>query len=68
MEQQAQEISDGVYTYRHRCEGGVDIHEIFVKKSTFRVLLSCAGAIILLANVCRTLLSKVVFLEYDSKY
>uniref|UniRef100_A0A0A9BZD9 Phosphatidylinositol N-acetylglucosaminyltransferase subunit H conserved domain-containing protein n=1 Tax=Arundo donax TaxID=35708 RepID=A0A0A9BZD9_ARUDO len=58
MEQKAQRISDGMYTYKHRCEGGVDIHEIFVKKSTFRVLLSCFGAVLLLANVCRTLLSK----------
>ncbi|GJN37387.1 hypothetical protein PR202_gb26333 [Eleusine coracana subsp. coracana] len=58
MEQQAQGISDGMYIYRHHCEGDVDIHDILGKKSTFRVLLSCVGVILLLANVCCTLLSK----------
>lgn len=58
MKKQAQEISSGVYTYRHRCEGGVDIHDVFVKKSTFRVLLLCVGAIFILANVFHALLSK----------
>jgi phosphatidylinositol N-acetylglucosaminyltransferase subunit H len=64
MELQTQSVSDGMYIYRHRCKGGVDIHDIFLKKSTFRVLLSCVGAILLLANVCCTLLSKVVYLKY----
>ncbi|TVU21677.1 hypothetical protein EJB05_31329, partial [Eragrostis curvula] len=58
MEKQAQGISDGMYIYRHRREGGVEIHDIFVKKSTTRLLLSWVGAILLLANVCCTLLSK----------
>jgi len=39
MEQAAHGISDGMYTYKHRCEGGVDIHDIVVKKSRFRILL-----------------------------
>ncbi|KAK3160439.1 hypothetical protein QOZ80_1BG0059460 [Eleusine coracana subsp. coracana] len=47
-----------MYIYRHHCEGDVDIHDILGKKSTFRVLLSCVGVILLLANVCCTLLSK----------
>lgn len=61
MKKQAQEISSGVYTYRHRCEGGVDIHDVFVKKSTFRVLLLCVGAIFILANVFHALLSTVAY-------
>jgi phosphatidylinositol N-acetylglucosaminyltransferase subunit H len=64
MEQQTQGVSDGMYIYQHQCKGGVDIHDIFLKKSTFRVLLSCVGAILLLANICCTLLSKVVYLKY----
>jgi hypothetical protein len=63
MEQLAQGISDGMYTYKHRCEGGVDIHDIVVKKSRFRILLYYVGTICLLMTVCRILLSKVFFLE-----
>jgi len=58
MEQAAQGISDGIYTYKHRCEGGVDIHDIVVKKSRFRILLYYIGTICLLMTVCRILLSK----------
>ncbi|KAL6847987.1 hypothetical protein ACP4OV_022115 [Aristida adscensionis] len=59
MKQQAQKISKhGIYTYKRCFEGGADVHEIFVKKSTSRVLLSYIGSILLLASVCRTLLSK----------
>lgn len=61
MEKPAQGISDGMYTYKHRCEGGVDIHDIEVKKSAFRILLYYIGTICLLVTVCRTLLSKVFF-------
>ncbi|KAM0889162.1 hypothetical protein ACQ4PT_027894 [Festuca glaucescens] len=39
-------------------EGGADIHDVFVEKSVFRVLLSCIGAALLLGNVCCALLSK----------
>ena len=63
MEQAAHGISDGMYTYKHRCEGGVDIHDIVVKKSRFRILLYYIGTICLLMTVCRILLSKVCFLE-----
>ncbi|KAL6626820.1 hypothetical protein ACP70R_030546 [Stipagrostis hirtigluma subsp. patula] len=60
MKQQSKEISEhGMYTYMHCCEGGVDIHDIFVKKRTSRVLLSYPGSILLLASVCHTLLSKL---------
>ncbi|KAF8704880.1 hypothetical protein HU200_031120 [Digitaria exilis] len=58
MEQPALGISDGIYAYKHLCEGGIDIHEIVVKKSSFRILLYYIGTICLLATVCRTLLSK----------
>ncbi|KAG2586808.1 uncharacterized protein LOC120676870 [Panicum virgatum] len=58
MEQAAQWISDGIYTYKHRCEGGVDIHDIVVKKSRFRILLYYIGTICLLMTVCHILLSK----------
>uniref|UniRef100_K3XR75 TNase-like domain-containing protein n=1 Tax=Setaria italica TaxID=4555 RepID=K3XR75_SETIT len=58
MEQPAQAISDGMYAYKHRCEGGVDIHDIVVKKSTFRILLYYISTICLLVTVCCTLLSK----------
>ena len=59
MEQAAHGISDGMYTYKHRCEGGVDIHDIVVKKSRFRILLYHIGTICLLMTVCRILLAKV---------
>ncbi|WVZ72401.1 hypothetical protein U9M48_020868 [Paspalum notatum var. saurae] len=58
MEQTAQGISDGMYSYKHRCEGGVDIHDIEVKKSTIRILLYYIVTICLLAAVCHSLLSK----------
>ncbi|KAG2595475.1 hypothetical protein PVAP13_5KG076900 [Panicum virgatum] len=58
MEQAAHGISDGMYTYKHRCEGGVDIHDIVVKKSRFRILLYHIGTICLLMTVCRILLAK----------
>ncbi|KAJ1282461.1 hypothetical protein BS78_03G053700 [Paspalum vaginatum] len=58
MEQPAQGISDGMYAYKHRCVGGVDIHDIEVKKSTIRILLYYVATTCLLAAVCRTLLSK----------
>nr|CAB3472108.1 unnamed protein product [Digitaria exilis] len=58
MEQPALGISDGIYAYKHLCEGGIDIHEIVVKKSSFRILLYYIGTICLLATVYRTLLSK----------
>ncbi|OEL30274.1 putative staphylococcal-like nuclease CAN1 [Dichanthelium oligosanthes] len=58
MEQPAQGISDGMYAYNHRCEGGVDIHDIVVKKSTFRILLYYIGTICLLMTVCRILLKE----------
>ncbi|XP_048561993.1 uncharacterized protein LOC125542828 [Triticum urartu] len=57
MQQQAQGVSSGMYRYMHRCESGVNIHDVFVERSAFRVLFSYVGAIFLLANVCRTLLS-----------
>lgn len=63
MEQPVQGLSDGMCTYKHRCEGGVDIHDIAVKKSRFRILLYYIGTICLLLTVCRILLSKVCFLE-----
>uniref|UniRef100_A0ACD5U814 Uncharacterized protein n=1 Tax=Avena sativa TaxID=4498 RepID=A0ACD5U814_AVESA len=52
------ETSSGIYTYKHRGAKGVDMHEIFVKKSIARVLLSYAGVIFLLAIVCQSLLGK----------
>ncbi|XP_062230858.1 uncharacterized protein LOC133928521 isoform X1 [Phragmites australis] len=59
MEQEQKgETSSGVYTYKHHCETGVDIHEIFVKKSRSQVLLSYIGIVFLLANVCHSLLEK----------
>ncbi|XP_044966251.1 uncharacterized protein LOC123426473 [Hordeum vulgare subsp. vulgare] len=56
--EQKGETSSGMYTYKHRGDKGVDIHEIFVKKSRTRVLLSYTGLILLLAIVCRSLLGK----------
>uniref|UniRef100_A0A0D9UX63 Phosphatidylinositol N-acetylglucosaminyltransferase subunit H conserved domain-containing protein n=1 Tax=Leersia perrieri TaxID=77586 RepID=A0A0D9UX63_9ORYZ len=58
MKQRARVMSSGVYTYKHRCEGGVDIHDVYVKRSTFRVLFSYVGAAFLIANVLHALLSK----------
>lgn len=59
VQEQKGETSSGMYTYKHRGDKGVDIHEIFVKKSRTRVLLSYCGLILLLAIVCRSLLGKV---------
>jgi phosphatidylinositol N-acetylglucosaminyltransferase subunit H len=57
MEQEQKgQISSGIYAYKHRCEAGLDIHEIFVKKSRLRVLLSYVGIVFLLANSYRSLL------------
>jgi phosphatidylinositol glycan class H protein len=53
--------SSGIYTYKHRGDSRVDIHEIFVKKSRTRVLLSYAGLIFLLAIVYQSLMGKVFF-------
>ncbi|KAF7028081.1 hypothetical protein CFC21_040052 [Triticum aestivum] len=58
MKQQAQGISSGMYRYMHRCESGVNIHDVFVERSAFRVLFSYVGVMCLLANVSHTLLSK----------
>lgn len=63
MGQQEYGISDGMYIYKHRHEGGAYIHTIFVKKSKFRVLLSYIVTIFLLATICCALLSKVIFLK-----
>ncbi|KAG8084897.1 hypothetical protein GUJ93_ZPchr0010g11112 [Zizania palustris] len=52
------EVSSVMYTYNHRSDSGFDIHEIFVKKSRSRVLLSNIGFVFLLANVCQSFLSK----------
>ncbi|KAL6897792.1 hypothetical protein ACP4OV_006751 [Aristida adscensionis] len=56
--EQKGEASSGVYTYKHHCEMGLDIHEIFVKKSRARVLLSYIGMLFLLINVSQQLLAK----------
>ncbi|CAL4965482.1 unnamed protein product [Urochloa decumbens] len=58
MEQSTEGISDGMYAYKHHCEGGADIHDIVVKKSSFRILLCYIGTICLLMTVCCILLSK----------
>ncbi|CAO2185817.1 unnamed protein product [Urochloa humidicola] len=58
MEQPSEGIFDGMYAYKHRCEGGADIHDIVVKKSSFRILLYYIGTICLLMTVCGILLSK----------
>ncbi|CAM0957564.1 unnamed protein product [Alopecurus aequalis] len=57
-QQHGGEASSGIYTYKHRGDNGVDIHEIFVKKSRTRVLMSYTGVIFLLATVCHSLLGK----------
>uniref|UniRef100_A0A0D9WD73 Phosphatidylinositol N-acetylglucosaminyltransferase subunit H conserved domain-containing protein n=1 Tax=Leersia perrieri TaxID=77586 RepID=A0A0D9WD73_9ORYZ len=59
MEQEGKgEVSSGIYTYNHHCDNGFDIHEIFVKRSRFRVLLSYIGMVFLLASVSRPFLSE----------
>ncbi|OQU77507.1 uncharacterized protein LOC8080930 isoform X2 [Sorghum bicolor] len=57
-QEQKLEVSDAVYTYKHHCSVGVDVHEVFVKRSRLRVVLSYIGIIFLLANVCQPLLAK----------
>ncbi len=66
MKNRAVEMSSGVYTYKHHCEGGFDIHEIYIKRSKFRVLFSYVGEIFLFANVLHALLLKVVVLSDDN--
>ncbi|KAL6608276.1 hypothetical protein ACP70R_041339 [Stipagrostis hirtigluma subsp. patula] len=56
--EQKGETSSGIYTYRHHCDMELDIHEIFVKKSRLRVLLSYIGIVFLLVNVCQPVLVK----------
>ncbi|XP_044974929.1 uncharacterized protein LOC123442838 isoform X1 [Hordeum vulgare subsp. vulgare] len=58
MKRQVQGISSGMHRYTHRCESGVNIHDVFVERSALRVLFSYVGAMCLLANVCRAFLSK----------
>ncbi|XP_047096230.1 uncharacterized protein LOC124708592 isoform X1 [Lolium rigidum] len=60
QEQKGEEASSssGIYTYKHRGDKGVDTHEIFVKRSRTRVLLSYAGVVFLLAIVCQSFLAK----------
>ncbi|KAJ1261910.1 hypothetical protein BS78_09G065100 [Paspalum vaginatum] len=57
-QEQKREASGGIYTYKHRCSTGVDIHDVFIKKSRLRVVLSYIGIVFLLANVCRPVLAK----------
>uniref|UniRef100_A0A0E0KYX8 Phosphatidylinositol N-acetylglucosaminyltransferase subunit H conserved domain-containing protein n=1 Tax=Oryza punctata TaxID=4537 RepID=A0A0E0KYX8_ORYPU len=52
------EVSSGMYSYNHHCDNGFDVHEIFVKRSTFWVILSYIGMVFLLASVCQPFLSK----------
>jgi phosphatidylinositol glycan class H protein len=63
QEQKGEEASSssGIYTYKHRDDKGVDTHEIFLKRSRARVLLSYAGVVFLLAIVCQSFLGKVHF-------
>uniref|UniRef100_A0A0E0HA30 Phosphatidylinositol N-acetylglucosaminyltransferase subunit H conserved domain-containing protein n=1 Tax=Oryza nivara TaxID=4536 RepID=A0A0E0HA30_ORYNI len=59
MEQERKgEVSIGMYTYNHNSDSGFDVHEIYVKRSRFRVLLSYIGMVFLLASVCQLYLSK----------
>jgi phosphatidylinositol N-acetylglucosaminyltransferase subunit H len=55
------EVSNTSHTYKHHCSVGVDVHEIFVKRSRLRVVLSYIGIIFLLVNACQPLLTKVQF-------
>ncbi|XP_044947565.1 uncharacterized protein LOC123396820 [Hordeum vulgare subsp. vulgare] len=59
MKRQMQGISSGMYIYTHHCESGVNIHDVFVERSPFRVMFSYIGVICFLANVCHTFLPKV---------
>uniref|UniRef100_A0A804QQI0 Uncharacterized protein n=1 Tax=Zea mays TaxID=4577 RepID=A0A804QQI0_MAIZE len=52
------EVSNTSHTYKHHCSVGVDVHEIFVKRSRLRVVLSYIGIIFLLVNACQPLLTK----------
>lgn len=58
-QEQKSEAPSGIYTYKHHCSMGVDVHEIFVKKSRLRVVLSYIGIVFLLVNVSQPLLAKV---------
>ncbi|KAI4990575.1 hypothetical protein ZWY2020_038938 [Hordeum vulgare] len=58
MKRQMQGISSGMYIYTHHCESGVNIHDVFVERSPFRVMFSYIGVICFLANVCHTFLPK----------
>lgn len=58
-QEQKWEAPCGIYTYKHHCSMGVDVHEIFVKKSSLRVVLSYIGVVFLLVNVSQPLLAKV---------
>ncbi|KAB8098259.1 hypothetical protein EE612_027339 [Oryza sativa] len=59
MEQERKgEVSIGMYTYNHNSDSGFDVHEIYVKRSRFWVLLSYIGMVFLLASVCQLYLSK----------
>ncbi|GJN35934.1 hypothetical protein PR202_gb24750 [Eleusine coracana subsp. coracana] len=56
--EQEAETSSGMYTYKHHCKTGLHIHEIFVRKSRSRVVLSYIGIFFLLTTVCQSLLAK----------
>ena len=51
------------YGYSHHDQKGpsqaIDVHDIFVKKSKTRVILSYVGIFVFLANACYSLLVKV---------
>jgi phosphatidylinositol glycan class H protein len=58
-QEQKGQASCGIYTYKHHYSMEVDIHEILVKKSRLRVVLSYIGVVFLLVNVSQPLLAKV---------
>jgi hypothetical protein len=58
-QEQKREAPCGIYTYKHHCSMGVDVHEVFVKKSRLRIVLSYIGIVFLLVNVSQPLLAKV---------
>ncbi|CAL4910167.1 unnamed protein product [Urochloa decumbens] len=57
-QEQKREVPCGIYTYKHHCSMGVDVHEIFVKKSRLRVVLWYIGIVFLLVNISQPLLAK----------
>lgn len=57
-QEQKREAPCGLYTYKHHCSMGVDVHEVFVKKSRLRIVLSYIGIVFLLVNVSQPLLAK----------